>query len=178
MLGDRSGKSDMANTGENTKLKSWMIEREYMNWAWGFRHTGKIIFSDGRVATYSNPGGNTHSGLNLSEALALTGNEVEKSLEKKLEKAKFEQRDNLDLLDLSMVSDFVNHVSKNGIELTDAVSTAFDAGSTTYKLYLNLDTGGNRIYEFSSSGDYTRIPKGNDELKLKIKKIIDWINKY
>jgi hypothetical protein len=133
---------------------------EYINYAWGFQHTGFIIDNEGKVLTFKNPQNWNFpdNNFNLAES---------------------QIRDNIGNCHYSGVTipqdDFKKYVSyiKNisSSKITALKNVAADAGTTEYICYLySQDSNNYKGYLIKQEGDFTC-----ENLNFYSKKVAAWL---
>lgn len=128
---------------------SWLIEREYENYAWGYDHKGTIITDNGDIYTYS-----SQDPSELKTIVDKLHNMVKSSSQLSLE-----EMENLDKL--------IHRTQLSQLKYHSPQQVIYDAGSE--KLYLYLDD--NR-YLLDASGDYKQRAYGADDLVIEIKRLL------
>jgi hypothetical protein len=133
---------------------SWLIEKEYINTAFGYKHKGVIVDYDGNVYHYSY----NDNKITLSSKLSSNN-----KINYKIPEQQLIQVDNL--IDVKEKKGLLDH-----LQYSSPKRSAYDAGSTVLYIYVN----GNK-YKLDTSGNYSQIVYGVDELKDTIYGILEHV---
>jgi len=101
-----------------------LFQVDYINYAWGYQHSGFIIDNEGKVLTYKNP----QEWIFPDKDFKLTGNQVHDNIEKCLFSGKIIPPD-----ELIKYARYIKNISSSKVTATKNV--AADAGSLEYICY-------------------------------------------
>ena len=100
-----------------------LFQVEYINYAWGYLHTGFIIDSEGNVLTYKNP-----QNWNFPDKdFSITQNQVKENISKCTNSGKKIPKD-----ELQKYANYIKNISSS--KVTALKNVAADAGSLQYTL--------------------------------------------
>lgn len=143
----------------NEKQKIF-FQFEYINYAWGYQHTGFIIDNEGNVLTFENPenwnfqdNNRSLSEIQVSENLSKCRNSGKKISQAELQK----------------YTSYIKNISSS--KITAIKNVAADAGSTEYLCYQYYESSG--TYKgclIKMEGDFTC-----ENLNLYSKKVASWL---
>jgi hypothetical protein len=144
-------------TNENNEI---LFQFEYINYAWGYQHTGFIIDNQGNVLTYNNP-----EGWNFADKdLTLTGEQVSQNISLCTHSGK-----KINESELRKYSGYIKNISSS--QVTAMKNVAADTGSTEYICYLySGNTGTYKKYLIKMEGDFTC-----ENLNFYSKKVANWL---
>jgi hypothetical protein len=122
-----------------------LFQIDYLNYAWGYQHSGFIIDNHGDIFTYMNP-----ENWNFPDKdFSLTGNQVMENLQRCLYSGKKIPQE-----ELIKYAGYIKNLSSS--KVTALKNVAADAGSLEYICYqFSEKTGGYKGYLIKMEGDFT-----------------------
>jgi hypothetical protein len=136
------------------------FQYEYINYAWGYKHTGFLIDNEGKVLTYKNPE-NWHfpdKDLNLTES-QIHENIVNCNVSGKT----------IEPAELEKYANFIRNISLSKVSALKNV--AADAGTTDYICYVySPDSNNYKGYIIKKEGDFSC-----ENLNFYSKKVAAWL---
>ncbi len=137
-----------------------LFQYEYVNYAWGYQHSGFIIDSKGDVLTYNNPDEWNFPDKNF----IMTEKQVEENISHCRQSGK-----NIPEEELLKYSKYINNIASS--KVTAVKNVAADAGSLEYICYQFSDDGGSyKGTLIRMEGDFTC-----ENLNFYSKKVAAWM---
>lgn len=137
-----------------------LFQYEYVNYAWGYQHSGFIIDNEGNVLTYENP-----ENWNFQDnSLILSEMQVSENISKCRRSGKKIPQE-----ELQKYTSYIKNISLS--KITAMKNVAADAGSIEYFCYQYYE--GNGTYKgclIKMEGDFTC-----ENLNLHAKKVAEWM---
>jgi hypothetical protein len=147
-------------TSQNSDVQAVLFQYDYVNYAWGYKHSGFIIDNNGNVLTYNNP-----EGWNFPENdLELTGDEIEENLSKCNPTGLTISTD-----ELRRYSSYIKNISQS--EISAMKNVGADMGTAEYLCYQHSEaTGIYKGYLIKMEGDFSC-----ENLNVYSKKVSTWL---
>lgn len=137
-----------------------LFQYEYVNYAWGYQHSGFIIDQEGRVLTYSQPEGWHFPGKEME----LSSDEIEDNISKCTDTGIL-----IDPAELRRYSSYITNLAKSDVSALK--NTGADMGTVEYVCYtLNEANGRYTRHLIRMEGDFTR-----ENLNIYAKKVTAWM---
>jgi hypothetical protein len=145
---------------EISEKQEIIFQYEYLNYAWGYQHSGYIIDSKGNVLSYNNP----EIWNFCDKDLNLTEDQVDENLKMCSPTGK-----KISEQELQKYSGFIKNIASS--EVTALKNVAADMGSAEYICYqFSERTGTYKKYLIKMEGDFTC-----ENLNFHSKKVILWM---
>jgi hypothetical protein len=138
-----------------------LFQVEYVNYAWGYQHTGFIIDNTGSVYTYNNP-----DGWNFPVSDRELGND---EIAENLSKCTLSEY-KVPVSELRKYSSYIKNISQSAV--SGIKNAGNDMGTLEYTCYLASPVSGqHRGYLIKMEGDFTC-----ENLNFYSKKITSWLD--
>jgi hypothetical protein len=137
-----------------------LFQFEYINYAWGFQHTGFFVDNEGNILTYNNP-----ENWNFTDNdFKISDSQVAENISKCVQTGKKIPKD-----ELHKYSNFINNIASS--KVTALKNVAADAGSLKYICYqFSESTGTYKGSLIKMEGDFTC-----ENLNFYSKKVVIWM---
>jgi hypothetical protein len=137
-----------------------LFQVEYLNYAWGYAHTGFIIDSEGNVLTYKNP-----QDWNFPDKdFSINQNQVKDNISKCANSGK-----KIPKVELQKYANYIKNISSS--KVTALKNVAADAGSLQYICYQFFENSGTyKSCLIKMEGDFTC-----ENLNFFSKKVSTWL---
>lgn len=137
-----------------------LFQYEYINYAWGYQHSGYIIDNHGNILTYNNP-----ESWNFSDkGLTLTEKQVNDNISMCKQSGKI-----IPEAEIQKYSGYIKNIASS--KVTAMKNVAADAGTAEFVCYVYSESSGTyKRYLIKMEGDFTC-----DNLNFYSKRVVTWM---
>jgi hypothetical protein len=137
-----------------------IFQYDYINYAWGYQHTGFIIDNGGNILTYNNP----EDWNFMDKDMILTEKQVAANIAKCQSSGK-----KISPEELQKFTSYIKNIASS--EVTASKNVAEDAGTAEYLCFqYSGSTSSYKGYLIKTEGDFTR-----ENLNFYSKKVVIWL---